>query len=689
MRPTRLRALALVSLLAAATARGQANPVYTALRAAVPEGAAVSVSNLSLERDVFRFRFEKGAFQFLAAVDGRITGAVFSGEGSWELHPAQEIERKHLALRTGESGLEVLSDRFDTVVLLFTDDTEAEIRRAGTPSAEASPRARDAWDAFRRTQRKTLKSNLQIRILQDVLGHGAAAEGVFLATLDGKKLPQALVAVDPKGLDWFATNTMVGSENSALYVLPELDSGFWYLSRCRKQLQAPPLPLPAEASRYEIESTILDNTRLKGVATLHLARVAPGLRVLPLNLLGKLRIRKAELGDGAAWTPIEVVQEVEDEDSDAALILPPTLPANPTTQTQTQIRIQYEGKDVLRDRGEGNYAVGARENWYPNLGDFRTLSAFDLTYRVPKGTQVVSVGERMSDRVEGDQQVSVWKTSAPIRVAGFNYGKFRRLETVDKESGLTVEVYTNPGTPDLITEINMALRNRSAGPQDPRDAASGAQWWGPQAGMHDIQLDTEAFAQGAMADGLNAARVGTAYFGPLEQTHIAITQQAQWFFGQSWPSLVFLPYLAVLDGTTRQELGLRGANDFVDLVGPHELAHQWWGHLVGWDSLSGPVALGGVRRVHGGARAGAHVRPQARHRVVDEVAALDPGEDAHRLGLERPGGPAGARKPPLDAPVSVRLSGDRVLQGRVRAPHAPDADVGAARQNPRTRISSR
>jgi aminopeptidase N len=47
---------------------------------------------------------------------------------------------------------------------------------------------------------------------------------------------------------------------------------------------------------------------------------------------------------------------------------------------------------------------------------------------------------------------------------------------------------------------------------------------------------------------------------------------------------VFLPYLAVLDGTQRRELGLGGGDttDFVDLVGPHELAHQWWGHQIGW-----------------------------------------------------------------------------------------------------------
>jgi len=45
---------------------------------------------------------------------------------------------------------------------------------------------------------------------------------------------------------------------------------------------------------------------------------------------------------------------------------------------------------------------------------------------------------------------------------------------------------------------------------------------------------------------------------------------------------VYLPYLAFVDGTTRNALGLNGLKDFVDIVGPHELAHQWWGHQVGW-----------------------------------------------------------------------------------------------------------
>ncbi len=153
-------------------------------------------------------------------------------------------------------------------------------------------------------------------------------------------------------------------------------------------------------------------------------------------------------------------------------------------------------------------------------------------------------------------------------------------------------------------------------------------YWGEQAGLQDLNLDTEAFAKGAMADGLNSARMYTAYFGPLAEKHVAITQQSQWFFGQSWPSLIFLPYLAVLDGTQRHELGLGGAstNDFIDLVGPHEVAHQWWGHAVGWDSYRDVWLCEGFAEFSAtlvmqrtlGARRSADYWERARKRILDK-----------------------------------------------------------------------
>jgi hypothetical protein len=96
------------------------------------------------------------------------------------------------------------------------------------------------------------------------------------------------------------------------------------------------------------------------------------------------------------------------------------------------------------------------------------------------------------------------------------------------------------------------------------------------------RYDPISMAEDILADSINTARVGTLYFGPLLQNDIAVTQQPQWMFGQSWPTLIYIPFVAFLDWMTRDKLGLNFTfKDFAEEVTPHEFAHQWWGHTVG------------------------------------------------------------------------------------------------------------
>ncbi len=526
----------------------------------------MAVRDFTLERDAFRFRFASGVFQFLPEIDGRAVGAVFVGEGSFELLPATEGERRRLAFLKGDPRLEILADSFETMVLLFSDATAAEISARGTPAASPPGRAASVYEKFLKKQRKDLKNNLQLRLLADLLEETEPSRGFFLAYFDARRLPPAFAVVDPEALArQFAPE--VGGEGVALYALDDEKGGYWYLSRTKEQVAAGDRSGPsrrADAEGYTVDTAIQKNTRVHGAAEILFRPAAGGLRVLPLALLPKLRVQSAvfALGEDPAWTPAAFVQEDEDEDGDLAVVFPSPLPAG----EPARLRLTYEGEDVLQNAGDGNFLVGARESWYPNLGDFTDLARFDLAYRYPKGFQIVSVGELLEERVEGETRVSLWRSERPIRVAGFNYGKFRKLERADPESGLTVEVYTNPGEPDFVRQLNFQLENR------------------PDPGLRHISANADQLADSAMADGINTARVGTVYFGKLPDGAVAITQQTQAFFGQSWPSLIYLPYIAAFDATIRRELGLQGAADFVDQVGPHEFAHQWWGHRVGWES---------------------------------------------------------------------------------------------------------
>jgi hypothetical protein len=593
MSTRRLAGLCVFLLFRASYGRAalEANPTYTELRAARPKGEAVSVQGLTLERDAFRFQFESGSFQFLTLSDGRAVAAVFAGDGRMELNPATATERRQLALVTGEKGLEVLSDRFDSAILLFTDGTAAQIRQKAAPTA-ASPRAPEIYEAFLRKQRKELKANLQLRLLRDLLAPAGSTEGVFMVYAPGKKYPAGLAVLDPAGLDWLAPGLLVGGEEVAYDAIGEPETGLWYLCHRKDEGRVAASHAPgrhARALHYGIETTIKANAEIRGTTVVQVRPLSSGERVVGLNLLGKLRLIEAGWAesDAGPWQPVEVIQEASEEDADAAVVLP-----RPLTSGQSfYLRLAYEGKDVLHSAGDGNFIVDARESWYPNLGTFSELASFDLTYRCPKAYEVVSVGHRTENRVEGDARVSVWKAERPIRVAGFNYGKFKRREQTDKESGFQVEAYTNTGTPDVINEINSYLRGREGGAHEigsnpvlPGDLDSPFYNPAPGAGLHSVQVDVDTLADSAIADGINTARICSVYYGPLPEKRVAITEQSQPFFGQSWPALIYLPFIAALDGTTRRELGLKNAADFVEQVGPHEFAHQWWGHLVGWAS---------------------------------------------------------------------------------------------------------
>jgi hypothetical protein len=612
-----------------APAAAATDPTYAALRAARPDGRVAAVHGLVLDRDVFHFELESGVVHFLQPVAGRTIGAVFLGRGTLRLSPATAAERRQLALELGEGkDFEILSDSFDELVLLFGDDTAQEIALAAPIEKHApDPRARQVYERWLERQRRDFKLNLQLRLLRDLLNvpapaaaapgsapspgpagaapapaPGAAGAGVFLALLAGKKLPPALVALDPDGAGSLVRGPLrLGHEPALLWVEDPHRGGAWYLSDRRAALQSraalphAPVAPPARALHYWVATTVPRDTDLAGVTTIRIAVAAPDLRVLPIQLMPRLRIDEAVYGPaprvpGAARAsepgsepPPEpessraaaVIQEDAKEDgADAAVVFPEA----PAQGSEVLLRIAYHGDAVLEDAGDKNYVVTARTSWYPNLGVFEEPAPFDLVYRVPAGNQVVSVGRLVSERVLGPHDVSEWRTDGAVRVAGFNYGKFKKLERRDDGSGVDLAVYTNPGTPDIIRTINAIMESSGR-----REAAVDGidttyENYTPQATLGHV--NTARLAEAALADGINSCRVFSTYFGPLAEKHVAITQQSQFLFGQSWPSLIFMPYISFLDGTQRQRLGLVGAKDFVDQVGLHEFSHQWWGHLV-------------------------------------------------------------------------------------------------------------
>jgi Peptidase family M1 domain len=555
----------------AAIAAAAADSTYTALRAARPDGRTIAVSDFAFDRDVYHVTLN-GTLHLLAPVDGKTVGAVFTGRGAYELKPATEVERKTLAVNAADPALQTLRDDFDSMTIFDAALIDQLSKKSPPVKGAAAPEATDAYEKFLAFERKDLKENLHIRVLQALLN--GETKPPFLAFPAGKKFPRVLLIVDDLG--------NYDGEETALVSADSQRGGMWYSAHLRGE-QPHGVSRLAQAAHYAIDTTFVGGNRdeMSGVTIVDAMSETDGLRVLPLRLDRRLRVEEvasAKDAQSQSWTPVAFVQENEKEDGDLAVVLPSALKQGDSFF----LRLKYRGREVLKDAGDGNFYVQSREAWYPNLGTFSELSTYDLTYRFPKAYQVVSVGEPAGDTVNGDQRVMTFKATEPIRVAGFNVGKFRKISKSDKDTGLTVDVYTNPGTPDIIREINAALESEQGEGLDGHGVLTLTGRPDMVGGPHHISLDTNGLAESAMADAINTSRVANAYFGLMPLKHVSITQQTQFDFGQSWPGLVYLPFMAVLSSTMRANFGLAGASGFLDEVGPHEMAHQWWGHSVGW-----------------------------------------------------------------------------------------------------------
>ena len=523
--------------------------------------------NFVLPVDVGRFELKSGTLTFLRLINGVQTGAVFVGRGHFSLKPLGGLDSSEMMRRAGSPTAE---EDFTEIVFRFTREQmplfkEILAAKVATPAEAAT--AFQHWKEKVRHRHEVPEGMTQAIFESESIDN---VDADMLAAVYNPKHPSIFNAYmhgSPHKDLRFYIRARVGA-------LPQIDSpeevalvnfngggmddGIWYSQHFKSELAARSANSAEDrrlfaTRRYTIETVIGKNEHLASRATIWFDPLVSGERVMKLSLLPTLRVLRVT---GENGQDLHFIQENRKDDGSFYAVLDEA----PSMGKTHSITVDYGGDKVLTNAGSGSYYVGSRDSWYPNLNGFGEKALYDLTFKVPHSNVLISVGKQDDEHTEAGYSVTHWTTASPIAVAGFNYGQYKKMDFPDTITHYEIAGYYLPELPDSLRPYqNGALSGMSPG------------------GMTKYALD-QARAQ---------MQVCTVFFGRAPFDNLYITEQPNFNFGQSWPNLVYLPISAYIDSTQRWMLFGRidsKFTGFVQEVTPHEVAHQWFGHAVGWAS---------------------------------------------------------------------------------------------------------
>jgi len=536
------------------------------------------IREASLDRGKVHISLDDGTIAFTQAVDGRVTGAFYVGDGEVLLMPPNQMERASMSLFTGSA---ILEETFSNAYFRFNDDVYSELQPY-LRTAEDRDAFVSQWDPSARNLAAEDALRLLFSFSESLPGAKTPVETpkdhMLHAYLHGNKLGGFDVRYDSllqevveagqhkevDGEDYYDVWTSFtvpasGSSNNS--------------SALSEGEEAPPTDV--DVTSFKIQAHIKPVKELEAKATLSIVARQRSKRVL-LFQLSRLVIVSQVLADGQ---PVEFIHNQAIEGSHLAKqgndVIAVILPSRLEKGQKMQLTFEYSGA-VLSEAANGLLYVGEHGTWYPNRG-FATAS-FDIEFHYPPGWTLVATGHRTQMNAAGGEQISKWVTERPVPVAGFNLGKYS--QTVNHAGKVAVTTYATVNVERGFPGTNIAESAIPALP-DPRSLAGRD---GPRSfpRIPPAPPSPAVNAQAVGAASAKAIEFYERYFGPYPYDELAITQMPG-AMSQGWPGLIFLSSYSFLTPEEKSKVQSDPVRRLLsDQVIAHETAHQWWGDLVNW-----------------------------------------------------------------------------------------------------------
>lgn len=486
-----------------------------------------------------------------AAGEARPREFLFVGKGRLQLEPKDPVEAQQLELFSGEP---ILDYAFEQLALFMPSRAagEAILRKPAAGDADAATLRRLAH-----LQARWLASgersiaDVDLETFADDHGH-PSAQLYFVAWAlragddESARARPLLYVVDPEAREQVTLGRFVRPDVSEreerkaqrllhreqrhgrllglrIEQLGQFDTWF-SASLVGADGKEHPGFEPFEPVAYRIKARLDDELRLEGTTEIELVPQALGVPVVNARLFRDLVVRHVQVGGQPA--------AFRRNGDDIAI----ALPAPSQADQHVTVAVTYGGVFVEKVRGIG-FAARDAILWHPHVGEI-DRAAYDVELRWPKRLDLVAGGVRVDGGESRGERWERRKLERPALAFGFELGRF---DTTETRRGNVL--------------IRVALDRASR------------------------QLPPEARQELTQAAG-DALDLFTATFGPYPYSELTLVTVPR-AYSQSLPGIVTLSDLMVADlGEIGPLLGLEDRRTVV----AHEVAHQWWGHELGWSS---------------------------------------------------------------------------------------------------------
>ena len=287
---------------------------------------------------------------------------------------------------------------------------------------------------------------------------------------------------------------------------------------------------------FEVQLDIEKDGKVKATAAIDVVSNSTTLKTIPLRFSPLLELE--EIKDDQGNVCFFIYETGEDKVGEPPLkqdTLDVFLPNAFSGSETRKLHFKYSSEHLIKkEKNRNEYLIHDTTGWYPTYG-YLNRSTSTITHCYPADLELFAVGKKLNESSKEKKKCSVWEQKTPVAFVSFSMGEF-------KHKNLTVE-----GLP-------------------PADIFSGKHHSGIRLGGSG--LDNVA------ADIVNSLNYFQTLYGDYPFDSILATEIPAGH-GQGFPGFLHL------SGITFEDVMLAGLDE---AFRAHEVSHQWWGHLVGWET---------------------------------------------------------------------------------------------------------